>query len=96
MVFRFPKLLWLHAGQGAGDRCETAQALAEGGSQAALEGVSHKSDVGGVVLDITSPEAAGEAANAIRECVGKNAPGAAIETKNMYQNHVEWPSSEST
>ncbi len=41
--------------------------------------ISHKSDIGGVILDIDSEEAAFEAAATIRERVGKKSPGADIE-----------------
>ena len=41
--------------------------------------ITHKSDVGGVVLDIETPEAAAEAARAIGERVGRDSPGAAVE-----------------
>jgi acetyltransferase len=41
--------------------------------------ISHKSDIGGVLLDIATPEAAGDAANAIAERVREKAPDASIE-----------------
>lgn len=41
--------------------------------------ISHKSDMGGVVLDISTAEAAEAAANAIGERIAKNAPGVVIE-----------------
>lgn len=41
--------------------------------------ISHKSDVGGVVLDIETPARAGEAARAIEERVRRHAPEADIE-----------------
>jgi len=43
------------------------------------ETISHKSDVGGVVLNITTPEAAEEAARAITERVRRHAPEADIQ-----------------
>lgn len=43
------------------------------------EDISHKSDVGGVVLDIESPEAARSAAEAIAKRVAEHKPGAVIE-----------------
>ncbi|APH74013.1 bifunctional acetate--CoA ligase family protein/GNAT family N-acetyltransferase [Aquibium oceanicum] len=41
--------------------------------------ISHKSDIGGVVLDIDSEEAAFEAAETIRDRVAKKAPGSAVD-----------------
>ena len=41
--------------------------------------ISHKSDIGGVVLNIATPEAAEDAANAIAGRVREKAPGASIE-----------------
>ncbi|RUV74818.1 MAG: bifunctional acyl-CoA synthetase/GNAT family N-acetyltransferase [Mesorhizobium sp.] len=43
------------------------------------KGISHKSDIGGVELNITTPKAAEEAANAIARRAREKAPGAVVE-----------------
>jgi len=60
-----------------------AERLLAGGGQVAVKllskEITHKSDVGGVVLSLDTAEAAGEAARTIEKRVAKVKPGAAIE-----------------
>ncbi|MDW6024795.1 bifunctional acetate--CoA ligase family protein/GNAT family N-acetyltransferase [Mesorhizobium sp. BAC0120] len=66
--------------QGAGSAAKRLLARSEAVVVKLLStSITHKSDVGGVALNIATPEAAVEAAAAIAERVGKQAPNATID-----------------
>ncbi|MCC5794302.1 MAG: GNAT family N-acetyltransferase [Chromatiales bacterium] len=71
------------AGLRAGDPASAADAAAQLGGPVALKllsrDISHKSDVGGVVLDLESPQSVAEAARRMQERIANSHPEAALE-----------------